>query len=193
MPTRPPGNAPDLPRMSGAIVVEHRKLFAERFGNEKVARALARLPREQHDEFVHALPSTWLRLETVEAVYFAMAEELEREVAAVHLEIGRLAIERTLRTVWRLLLRFTTDAALIARTPVIFGRSFDRGHLSSVIDRPGHAWLTLAGWPGLTDFPIRSVCNGTATVLHLAGRSDTHAEIVERRPDGALIGAHWRA
>jgi hypothetical protein len=192
MPSQPPATPDDPAHMSGAIVVEHRKLFVERFGEHRVERALARLSPERRDEFASALPSTWLRLDTVEAVYEAMAAELGREVASVHFEVGRLAVERTLKTVWRLLLRFTTDAALLARTPVIFGRSFDRGHLSAVIDKPGHAWLTLAGWPNLPEFPIRSACNGIATVLQLAGRKDPHADVVERRPDGALLVAYWR-
>ena len=183
----------DEPRMSGSIVTEHRSLFDERFGAGFVAQALGAIDAEARREFEEARPGGWVRLSTVESVYGALAAALGRTVADLHVEIGRRGIERTLKTVWRMLLRITTDSALITRTPVLFSKSFDRGHLEAKIPTAGYAEITLSAWPDVGEFPLRSLCNGVGTVLRLAGRRDVDVRVAERRADGALLTATWRA
>jgi len=157
-----------------------------------VERALASVPARVRDEFLAATPIGWMRVSTLETIYRELGRETGRDPAELHIEIGRLGIERTLKTLWRLFLRITSDAALVARTPIIFNKSFDRGKLSSHIPGPGYAELHLTGWPGVGEFPLRSTCNGIATVLTLAGRENVRVAVRERTADGAKLVATWK-
>ncbi len=181
------------PNVSGTIVSEHRKLFAERLGSDLVDRALAKLPTDVRGLVIEAMPSGWIPLSAFESAYEVVAKEAERDVPGFHTEIGRLAIERTFSSVWRVLLRVTTDNALVTRTPVIFSKSYDCGKLVARIDKPGEAQLVLTEWPDVGEFPLRSLSNGVVTVLRLAGRKGVEWRAVDRTADGALMSATWRS
>jgi hypothetical protein len=96
-----------------------------------------------------------------------------------------------MKTVWRALLRLTTDNALITRTPVIFSRSYNRGRLTASIPVPGRGEITLDEWPDAPEWPLRATRIGVETVLRLAGRKDVRV-VAERRPQGAFFLATWR-
>jgi len=104
--------------MSGSIVLEHRKVIVERFGMTVLNEAVAGLFDVQRQELDEARPSTWVRISTMEAFYGNLSKQLGRKVADLHVEIGRLATERTCKTLWRALLRGTTDRSPTARCPV---------------------------------------------------------------------------
>jgi hypothetical protein len=181
------------PRMSGSIILEHRKVIVERFGLEVLNEAVASLSEAQRQEFEEVRPSSWVRISTMEAFYASLANGLGRRVADVHVEIGRLAIERTLKTLWRIFLRFTSDEALITRSPVIFSKSFDCGRVESTIPRPGQGVVTLHDWPNVTDFPVRGLCNGITTLLVLAGRNNVTTRVTTRTPEQTVIAVTWDA
>ena len=132
-----------------------------------------------------------MRISTIEAFYEALAKQLGRTVADVHTEVGRLAVERTLKTLWRVFLRFTSDEALITRSPVIFTKSYDRGRVIATISRPGHGLATLLDWPDVGDFPVRGLCNGIATLLTVAGRKNASARVASRTPEQTVIAVTW--
>src|SRR6185503_17048089 len=138
--------------MSGSIILEHRNVIVERFGTTVLNEAVAGLSAAEQEEFNEARPSTWVRISTIEAFYANLSRQLGRRVADVHVEIGRLATERTLKGLWRVFLRFTTDEALITRSPVIFSKSFDCGRVEAAVPRPGQGQVTLLDWPNVTDF-----------------------------------------
>jgi hypothetical protein len=177
--------------MSGSIILEHRKIIVERFGAAALNEAVAALPEDRQQELDEARPSIWIRISTMEAFYGVLAKALGRRVAELHTEIGRLATERTLTGLWRVFLRFTSDEALITRSPVIFTKSYDTGRVVSTIPRPGHGEVTLLDWPDVTDFPIRGLCNGITTLLTLAGRANVTTRITTRTSDHVVIAVTW--
>lgn len=177
--------------MSGSIILEHRNAIVERFGKDVLNEAVASLSESQRQEFCEARPASWVPISTIEAFYDALSQRLGRRVAELHREVGRLATERTLKTLWRVFLKFTTDEALITRSPVLFSKSYDRGRVVATITRPGQGQCTLLEWPDVTDFPLRGLCNGITTVLTLAGRKNVNARVSERTTDHVVIAVTW--
>ena len=177
--------------VAGALASNLRAVLIELAGKSTVEAVLARLPRDVREDFVSVTPLGWVRISSFERVFGETARELGRSTADLHTEVARLSIERTFRTVWRVLLRLTTDGALISRTPVIFARSYDRGRLRASIPIPGRGEITLEGWPDAPDWPLRATRIGVETVLRIAGRKDVRVS-AERAPDGAIFLATWR-
>jgi hypothetical protein len=53
----------------------------------------------------------------LEAMLLAVAEQTGRDAERLQSESVRVSADKTLRTVWRVLLRFTSDDAIVSRTP----------------------------------------------------------------------------
>jgi hypothetical protein len=177
--------------MSGSIILEHRKVIVERFGITVLNEAVAGLSAAAREEFEEARPSTWVRISTIEAFYANLSKQLGRKVADLHIEVGRLATERTLKTLWRVFLRFTSDEALITRSPVLFSKSYDKGRVEATVTRPGQGVVTLSDWPDVTDFPVRGLCNGITSFLTLAGRNNVTTRVTARTPEQTVIAVTW--
>jgi hypothetical protein len=105
--------------------------------------------------------------------------------------MARTSIERTLHTLWRILLRFTSDEAIVTRTPVFFGRSFNVGTLATEIVGPGMARIRLTEWPEVPQLTMVGISVGIETVLSVAGRTQVRANM-HRTADGAEFLATWR-
>lgn len=184
--------AAEVPCMSGALVLEHRKTLEQLCGADRFARVLSRLAPDVRREYEEITPMSWPKVAVAEAAVRAAAEELDRDPARLHEEISRASVERTLTTLWRLLLRFTSDEALVARTPRIYARALNRGELVSRVVAPGRAEIRVAGWPDIPEFSLRGVRIAIESVLRLAGRDDVRV-VDSRGPDGPIFVATWRA
>jgi len=177
-------------RVSGAVVRDQHKVMEETFGAAVVARAVEGLEPDTRREYEAVLPVSWCSVDTANAVIRAVARELGRTPSDLQRQVARLGVERTLSTVWRLLLRVTSDDALVRRTPVIYGKTYDRGEFTSRIVAPGRAELTLAGWPAMPELDMESLGVAVETVLELAGRRAVRVTW-ERRSSGAFYVATW--
>lgn len=188
------GEAPllETPKMSGALVLEHRRQLLERCGHARFERALARLPADMRREYDEISTVSWPRVEVAEAIVRAAGDVLGRDSASLHEEISRASVERTLTTLWRLLLRFTSDEALVARTPRIYARALNRGELQPRMVAPGRAEIRVVGWPDIPEFSLRGVRIGIESVLRLSHRHDVRV-VTEATPDGPRFVATWRA
>lgn len=176
--------------MSGVIVGEHLQVLSERYGAAVVAAVRTQLGPDLNAELEAVLPVDWVRISTFEAFYAAMARRTGRDVADLHAQTGRVCVERAFKSVWRLLLRFTTDQALVARTPLLHSKAFNMGTLSSRLIAPGKAEIELTEWPNAPEFVRRGLKIGIGTVLELSGRRN--AVIAdERKRDGVLYRVTW--
>ena len=106
-------------------------------------------------------------------------------------DVARRAVERTFKTVWRLLLRLTSDEALLKRASAIYARWRNTGQLSARIIEPGLAELRLTGWPGVSDRQLRIIGISVQTAVVLAGGHDVRFDFEATR-DGALYALRWR-
>jgi hypothetical protein len=112
-----------------------------------------------------------------------MEEMLERAVP--------LAVERAFRTIWRVLLRFTTDATLIARTPLLYSKSRSKGTMTARVVEPGHAVAEIVGWRSMPPRDVRAIALSITTLLKLAHRHDVRVDATAT-PDGAVYAIRWR-
>lgn len=177
--------------MSGALVLEHRRIMQELCGQARFRRALDRLSPDVRREYDETSAVSWPRVSTAEHVVYAVAAELGRDPVDLHEEISRTAVERTLTTLWRLLLRFTSDDALVARTPRIYARALNRGELVPMVLGPGRARIRIAGWPDIPEFSARGVRIAIESVLRLAGREDVRVVAEPDQPE-PTFSATWR-
>jgi len=179
------------PSISGPLACGLRDVAAELVGKEVVERALARVPPDARTHYQTATAIEWMPIEVMEQAFTAIAGELGTDVAQLHERVATISIERTFRTVWRVLLRLTTDKALVSRTPGVFARSYNRGRLTVEIPRPGRGEIVLLDWPNVPAWPLRATRIGIATVLRVAGRNDVRVDLTPT-PSGARYLATWR-
>lgn len=177
--------------ISGPLACGLRDVAAELVGDEVVRRAIARLAADVRTRYETATAIEWMPIAVMEEAFSAIADELGTDVASLHERVATVSVERTFRTVWRVLLRLTTDKALVSRTPVVFARSYNRGRLTAEVPRPGRSEITLFDWPNVPAWPQRATRIGIATVLRVAGRSDVRVEMAPT-PTGARYVATWR-
>jgi hypothetical protein len=176
--------------MTGTLISAHMQRLREKFGTDHVDAIVNRLEPSARDELNDVSPLVWVRIESVESLYETLANDLGRDVAGLHWEIGRECAERTFRTLWRLLLRVTSDAALVARAQLIYTKTFTRGRLTARVPAPGRGEVELTGWPDAPVFVRRSLCIGLSTILTLAGRRNVSVQD-ERSRDGASFTVSW--
>lgn len=183
---------PPLPRVYGALIVPQRKAIAGRYGEEAVQRALARVKPAMRTEYESITADLWCSGETMDVVMRAIAEEVE--VTPAELVDGSVsdAIKGTVgKRWWRPLLRITNDYSLLARVPMFYARSYDRGSLVGERTGPGRASLVLEGWTTVPELHAVAMAAAVRAVLEVAGRKEVRATF---RPDGAcgLIDVSWK-
>jgi hypothetical protein len=179
------------PSVSGALACGLRDVLAEVVGKERVETALDQVEPDVAASYRNVTSVGWLPIRVLEDVFGEVARSQGKTTAELHVEVARTSIERTMRTLWRLLLRLTTDNALISRTPVIFAKSYNRGRLTAEIPESGRAKVSLLDWPNPPEWPLRATRIGIETVLRIAGRQNVEVRYT-RTPDGALYSATWR-
>ena len=181
----------DAPSISGPLASGLRDVVAELVGAKVVERALEGLPSDVRDHYRTFTAVEWVPIETMEAVFTRIARETGTDVASLHERVATVSIERTMRTIWRVLLRFTSDAALVSRTPGVFARSYNRGRLLVEVPRPGRGEIALVDWPNAPAWTLRATRIGVSTVLRLAGRQDVRVDTTTTLT-GARYLATWR-
>lgn len=179
------------PSAAGATIQTLRRVLEDMVGVNVMASALKKLPAKVREEFDPVTPMSWVPLTSTIAAVECIAAEAKRHPDELMDEAVRRAAEQMFRTSWRLLLRFTTDAALIARTPVMYSKWRNVGMLESNLLGPGRSEILLRGWPGVSERNVRTLGVSIETVLRLAGRRAVRIEWT-RSSDGARYLAFWR-
>lgn len=179
------------PRVSGTIVRDQLAVYDEMVGRDTVRAALARIPAEDRRELEEVLPINWVRLSAFNGLLAEIARLTGRELLAMDAEAVRRGAERTFSTMWRVLLRITTDSALITRTPTFYSKGYDTGTLTARIPSPGRAELELTGFGEISDIDLQGVRIGIECVLRLAGRKDVRGT-QQRTPSGGTFVITFR-
>lgn len=179
------------PRANGTLLVEQLKVMRELHGNAVIDRAIEKLPPDIRREVDMILTTTWVPMEVSDTLHRYIAQELGRDPLEVRRELVRTALPRTFKTIWRVFLKFTSDEALVSRTPLIYSKTFDRGQFVSRIDKPGMAKMRLSGWQDPSELELVGIATAVEVVLRLAGRR--HPEVTyDRVPGGAAFIATWQ-
>jgi hypothetical protein len=183
--------ANDEPCVSGALTCSLREVARDLLGAEVLTRALERVPPPVRTSFENAVPMGWVPIYVLETTFGEMAAEVGTTVAELHERVARRSIELTFHRFWRLLLRVTTDAALVSRTPAIFARSYNRGRIESRIWSPGRGEVKLTDWPKAPEWAVRGLRIGIEVALSVAGRRNVQASCT-RTATGAVYVITWR-
>jgi hypothetical protein len=181
-----------IPSASGISILDLRAALEELVGKVTVEQGLSTLPAETRSEFVDITALSWVPLATVTRAVDAIARAAKKNPERLIDDAVKRAVERTFKTVWRVMLRFTTDAALIARTPVVYSMSRNVGRLKARILSSGKAEITLSGWPDVSERHVRTLGISMVTVVTLAGRKEVTVTSTPTA-DGAVYQMTWRA
>jgi hypothetical protein len=176
--------------MAGTAVLDLLDAFREIVGPEVVRKAIASLPDDLRGRVGALTRLSWLAVADMTSLSDAVGQAAGRDVEQLVDEAGRLATERSFKKIWRVMLRLTSDAALVARTPKMYALTRNVGKLDARMVRPGVAELTLSGWPDVSDRHLRSLGVSIATVVELTGRRSPGFE-VRRTGEGAVYTLTW--
>jgi hypothetical protein len=187
----PTDERPAIPCVAGTRILAMRAVVTEQFGAPTVARSLATVAPDVREEYEQVSSIAWVRSSTDYAVHDAIAAAVDREPLAFHEQVLREAMARSFKTIWRVLLRLTSDEALIARTPGIYRRTRNVGQMVVQANTPGRAEFVLTQYPGIGPRDIRSIGAGLEVVLTLTGRAGARAA-ARPAPDGATYTVTWR-
>ena len=163
----------------------------ELLGKEVLERGLSAVSPAIRTRVAGAVPGEWIPIASAEETFRSIADAAERDWPALHVELARHTVERAYRTLWRMLLRVSTDSALVSRTPVIFGKSYNRGRLVATVLFSGRGEVELLDWADVPDWPIRGTQAGIETGLRIAGRRNVRVES-KRTRTGASFHVTWR-
>lgn len=178
--------------MSGAVVLDQLAVYEEVLGRAVIERAIARLEPARRQEMEELLPIGWVRCTTWIATIEDIAGQVGREPTELSAELSERGLTRTFGGVWRVLLRLTTDAALLRRAATIWSKTFDKGTLSMEMRGQDRAALTLRGFPEVHEIDLNGSAIAMACILRLGAREDV--EVTYRRtPDGAVFDARWKS
>jgi hypothetical protein len=179
------------PRLAAQSARDVRWALEQTLGVEVVARALASLPDDVRREYAEPAPLAWVPYDVVVRCHEAIAREAGTTMEEMLERAVPLAVERAFRTVWRVLLRFTSDAVLIARTPLLYSKTRSKGTMTAQVVSPGHAVAEITGWPSMPPRDVRALELSIATLVRLAGRKDVEVDGAATT-DGARYVIRWR-
>lgn len=178
------------PLVAGAVYLEQLKVMEEVAGKDRVSKAFGSLSAVDQDVLNAVLPVSWFDVTSSNRLIEALAVELDRDAYELNRQLTRLGVERTVKSLWRLLLRFTSDKALVSRCPILYNKNYDSGSLAAVINEPGRAEIVLDGWPGVPRMDIEGIGTGIEAILSLTGRRNVQMSW-QRTPNGAKYQVRW--
>ncbi|MEM6958163.1 MAG: hypothetical protein AAF645_20945 [Myxococcota bacterium] len=162
------------------------------YGPQTLEAGLRSLDAEDQEHLAGMVSLSWVPVGSVQRYKAAVAERLSMHPDQLQREAVRASIGAMLNTVWRVLLRTVSDSALIKRTPILYGKTFDRGRLSTEAIGSGYASIVLEGWPGIPEYDCLGLATGIEAVLQYAGRHD--ARLTWKRTSTQVrFTARWTA
>jgi hypothetical protein len=188
IPARRP--APPVPCAAGMAILDMRWAIEKIIGADKMREALDRVSSAAREEFTHATAVSWVTYTTLAEVHDAVATVAQVDPLVLADRVARLTVERSFTTVWKVFLRFTSDEAIITRTPAFYARSRNTGKMATRIIARGLSESIVSEFPTIPDRDIVILSASIETVLTLAGRSGVKSK-GERIRDGAKFVTRW--
>ncbi len=157
-----------------------------RCGAARFERALETLPSVVREEYDQATALGWTQQATVREATRAVALELDVDPIELAAQVVEESVAQSLRGVWSILVRNTSDEALVSRAATIFGKSFDAGKFRAEALTAGRVRVVIEGWPRAHDMDIASIARGIVAILEVAGRRRRPGRVTALR-EGARI------
>ena len=180
-----------VPSTSGIAVRDMRWAMGQIVGEPVVEDALGSISASSR-ELIEAAPTTpWIPVSVVGELIDAVVERSGMDEETLLRGAIFRSTEKTLTTVWRALLRFTTDEAILKRTPILYQRTRNIGRLEVLDYGKGHASIEVRGWPNMTRRSAFILAVNIEAVLTCAGRKAVRATW-RRCADGADYQVRFR-
>jgi hypothetical protein len=180
-----------VPSLSGISVRYTFDAIEEMVGAGVIRSALSQLPVASREQFEQATAVSWIPMSVVAQVVNEIARLTHRDPEQLIDEAVRRGVQNTFKSVWRTLLRVTTDEALIARAAIIYSKARNIGQLHVSVPAPGHAELRLSDWPEAPARHVRTIGIAMQVILELAGRRVVRVKST-RTHDGAVYHLTWQ-
>jgi hypothetical protein len=181
---------PQVPCSAGIAILDGLRELELLVGVDVLNRARALLTHEQRADIESATALSWIPVSSSAALFDTVARLTHRDAEAMVDDITRRAVKRTFTTAWRMLVRMTSDDALMKRAPTMYSRGRNTGVLSARMREPGICELVLTGWPGVPVRQIRVFGISMQTIAELSGRRDVAMSFSLTR-DGAQYELRW--
>jgi hypothetical protein len=182
--------AASTPCASGMAVKDMRWAMEKVLGADTVQAALNRISPAAREEYMSATALSWVTYATLAEVHDAVADVAKQNPMTLADRLARVTVERSFTTVWRVFLRFTSDEAIIVRTPAFYAKSRNVGRMETRILTPGTSESIVSGFPTIPERDIVILSASIETVLTLAGRAGVKTK-GERISDGAKFMTRW--
>ena len=181
------------PCLSGTSVLSSLQSLEEMVGRQVVDRAMNDLPEADRDAYRAAKEGDWIPVRIADDVQRAVAHEagipVDQFVQFVR-EFSHRSVSRTVTTAWKLLLRLTSDKALIERTPQFYESTYNIGKMTAQVPAPGRGIVTLSEWPDISEEQMIGTAGGIEAVLQAAGRKDVKIKW-KRNAAGVRYTVQW--
>lgn len=181
----------DVPLVAGSNLTVSRRVARELVGSDAFERALSDLSPEERSSYMDSTAMSWVPVAHIDRALERLAHHSGHAAEWLSAELARRSQEEMLNTLYRVLMRITTDEALIGRTQTFYSKVYDTGSLSSVFPAPGRCEVTLSGWRTISDLQLVGLGAGVETTLRCAGRKDARVQ-GRRTADGAFYLCTWR-
>lgn len=179
------------PSSSGIAVRHYAAAMRELVGDDVWQAALAELPEADRRQIVEATATSWVAMRITSAVTDAVAARIDEDPEELIDRVIRRSTAMSLTTVWRVLLRFTSTTALVARVPTLWARSRNVGVVEVLEAGRGFGKLVVKDWPGrMPQRQARLFAINLETALELTGRRDVRCHW-KRTDDGAIYRLSW--
>jgi len=163
-------------RLSGAIVLGNLRSLRAIAGDSAFSRAMDSIDPEVRSCIAEATTLSWVPIPHMEQLIRACAAEAGRDSHDLACEMAEQSLEHNLRTLWRVLLRFTSDDSLLQRVSLYYARSYDGGRAEAAVIAPGRAVCRVTERPGMTRMSRDIFATGVKTLLRVAGREQVRVE-----------------
>lgn len=180
------------PQLSGAILLDQISVLRERYGQPQIDAAMAKLDPADRAELSNLLAMSWCRAELAMRFKNALANVVGVPPLELQRFVSSAGIERTVKGVWRFLLKQLWDDALMRRVPMIYSRTFNHGSLRAEEVTPQGTRLVLTGWPTIPEYDAHGLAFGMESILNVAGRK--HVKVSWKRQGAEVVfTASWQA
>ena len=154
--------------ISGTVLRANRAALATLVGERLLREVFGRDPRFAF--WNEATGLGWHDASAIEESLRALAAAAGRDAEELNAEATRIGAAQSFRTVWRVLLRFTSDDALVSRVDVMYRRAFNTGRMIYEPEGEGRSTLRLLDWPDAPRIHMLGLAAGIEVMLHLAAR-----------------------
>ena len=164
----------------------------ETVGHEPVWKAVGTLPDSMRGECLDDVSLAFVHAETSVSLVKAVANAQHRDARQLHAIVIRRSAERVFSTLWRVLFKFVTPEAMIARVPLAFAKTYQGIRVDATLEGPLAATIRVRDWPNIDDLSIDGISIGFEVGMELATKSKLTSSY-ERTPGGVLYHVQWKA